>query len=160
MALLLYQNENYISRGRVLDREENYVQTLARVQSSSVKESHMPVETFPLQLVHSSDDMRCYLCHPKLRDRPVSGKCAKCISEAACGRGVSFAASETAAPTTGGTESLPPACRRFVPGLRLVSEYEGVLLVLCDFLLHLLRVEKLMTLHTAWVRPGYDRFRL
>jgi hypothetical protein len=35
MVLLLYQNENYIGRGRVLDREENYVQTLAHVSVES-----------------------------------------------------------------------------------------------------------------------------
>jgi hypothetical protein len=54
----------------------------------------MPIETFPLHfegcehvlripLVHNSDDSRCYLCHPELRDRPVTGKCPECISEAA-----------------------------------------------------------------------------
>jgi hypothetical protein len=46
----------------------------------------MPMETFPLHfegcehvlnipLVHNSDDSRCYLCHPELRDHPVTGKC-------------------------------------------------------------------------------------
>jgi len=55
----------------------------------------MPIETFPLHfegcehvlripLVHNSDDSRCYLCHPELRDRPVTGKCPECI----CGGGI------------------------------------------------------------------------
>jgi len=58
----------------------------------------MPMEMFPLHfegcehvlnipLVHNSDDSRCYLCHPELRDRPVTGKCPECISEAARGQG-------------------------------------------------------------------------
>src|ERR1700726_2522637 len=42
----------------------------------------------------------------------------------------------------------------------LVSEYDGVLLILCDFLLHLLRIEKLMALDAARIGPRNDRFRL
>src|ERR1700723_4743673 len=95
-GLLLYQNENYRSSGRVLDREENYMQTLAHVSVEVVRSHrarmraiarsrtpHMPIETFPLHfegcehvlnipLVHNSDHSRCYLCHPELRDRPVT----------------------------------------------------------------------------------------
>src|ERR1700747_3337713 len=55
---------------------------------------HMPIETFPLHfegcehvpnipLVHNSDHSLCYLCHPELHDRPVTGKCPECTSEAA-----------------------------------------------------------------------------
>jgi hypothetical protein len=54
----------------------------------------MHIETFPLHfegcehvlnipLLHNPDHSRCYLCHPELRDRPVTGKCPECISEAA-----------------------------------------------------------------------------
>lgn len=35
---------------------------------------------------HNSGDSRCYLCHPELSDRPVTGKCPECISEAARGQ--------------------------------------------------------------------------
>jgi hypothetical protein len=47
----------------------------------------MPYETFDLRfekceipLLHNSDDSLCYICHPELRDRPLPGKCQKCIS--------------------------------------------------------------------------------
>jgi hypothetical protein len=54
----------------------------------------MSTETFPLHfegcehvlnipLLHNPDPSRCYLCRPELRDRPVTGKCPECISEAA-----------------------------------------------------------------------------
>jgi hypothetical protein len=53
----------------------------------------MPYETFNLRfegcghtmkipLVHNSDDDRCFVCHPELRDVPASGKCTVCISVA------------------------------------------------------------------------------
>jgi hypothetical protein len=57
----------------------------------------MPIETFPLHfegcehvlnipLLHNPDHRICYVCHPELRDDPVSGKCPECISEAARGQ--------------------------------------------------------------------------
>jgi hypothetical protein len=57
----------------------------------------MPFETFPLHfegcehvlnipLLHNPDHSLCYLCRPELRDRPVTGKCPECISEAARGQ--------------------------------------------------------------------------
>jgi hypothetical protein len=52
----------------------------------------MPRETFDLHfeqcdhlikipLLHDAGDHSlCYICHPELRDRPLSGRCPKCIS--------------------------------------------------------------------------------
>jgi hypothetical protein len=50
----------------------------------------MPYETFDLRfekcehvlkipLIHNIDDSRCFICRPELRDRPLPGKCPKCM---------------------------------------------------------------------------------
>jgi hypothetical protein len=36
--------------------------------------------TMKIPLLHNADDSLCYICHPELRDRPLPGKCQKCIS--------------------------------------------------------------------------------
>jgi hypothetical protein len=69
-GLLLYQDENYMSRGRVLDREENYVQTLAHVSVESparlnevnrlVKESPCPLKLFHFILKGACSISRSY----------------------------------------------------------------------------------------------------
>jgi hypothetical protein len=33
-----------------------------------------------IPLLHNSDDICCFICHPELRDVPASGKCPACIS--------------------------------------------------------------------------------
>ena len=38
--------------------------------------------TMKIPLHHNSDDARCFVCHPELRDVPASGKCPACISAA------------------------------------------------------------------------------
>jgi hypothetical protein len=35
-----------------------------------------------IPLLHNPDDSKCFICHPELRDRPMSGKCPKCIGDA------------------------------------------------------------------------------
>jgi hypothetical protein len=33
-----------------------------------------------IPLLHNQDDSRCFVCHPELRDQPMSGKCPACVS--------------------------------------------------------------------------------
>jgi hypothetical protein len=38
--------------------------------------------TMKIPLLHNSDDSRCFICHPELRDKPMSGKCPACVGAA------------------------------------------------------------------------------
>jgi hypothetical protein len=38
--------------------------------------------TMKIPLLHNQDDSRCFICHPELRDQPMSGKCPACVSAA------------------------------------------------------------------------------